>query len=134
MSVSLACGWQRYTTVYRQLQRCDSISAWQALGQAAGNASASSPWPAGELAPAGVLLRRDLADFEADEHRQCIMHKARATLLEPAAEKINPQAYASISWSLRLEIAAAYREIMLIKEAHKRPYPKARFSGVTWAA
>ena len=62
------------------------------------------------------------------------MHKARATLLEPAAENINPQAYASISWSLRLEIAAAYREIMLIKEAHKRPYPKARFSRDTSAA
>lgn len=74
-----------------------------------------------------MLLLRDLADFEADEHRQCIMHKARATLLEPAAEQINPKAYASIAWSIRLEIAAAYREIMLIKEAHKRPWPKVTF-------
>ena len=67
---------------------------------------------------------RDLTEFEPDEHRKCVMHKARATLLEPAAEQINPTAFPSVYWSLRLEAANAYRDIMLIKELAKRPFPK----------
>lgn len=66
-----------------------------------------------------------MTEFEPDEHRKCVMHKARATLLGPAAEQISPTAYPSVCWSLRLEIAAAYRDIMLIKDQQKRPYPKA---------
>ena len=67
---------------------------------------------------------RDVAEFETDDHKQCVMHKTRATKLEPLVQVLSPTAFPSLYWSLRMEIASAYREIMLIKEEHKRPYGK----------
>lgn len=72
------------------------------------------------------MLCRDLVEFESDEHKQCVMHKARATKLEPLVEVLSARAYPSLYWSLRMEIANAYREIMLVKEDHKRPHSKVR--------
>lgn len=74
--------------------------------------------------PDSAHVGRDLVEFERDDHKQCVMHKTRAGRLEPLVKVLSPEAFPSLYWSLRMEVASAYREIMLIKEDHKRPYGK----------
>ena len=73
---------------------------------------------------------RDLVEFEEDDHKQCVMHKTRGGRLEPLIKALNPAVHPSMYWSLRMEVASAYREIMLIKEEHRRPYGKVWEAGL----
>ena len=74
-------------------------------------------------------LYRCLAGFEADPHRSCVMHRARAKPLEPLSTSLNPQYFLGLQRSVNLELGNIYRTIMELKEAEGRPAGKVSGAG-----
>lgn len=64
-------------------------------------------------------LYRCLAGFEADSHRRCAMHKQRIKQLEPLCGQLNEDVYQGLVRSINLELGAAYRDMMEIKEQER---------------
>ncbi|KAK9829260.1 hypothetical protein WJX72_004839 [[Myrmecia] bisecta] len=69
-------------------------------------------------------LYSSLAEFEPDVHHKCILHKARCKRVEPVLAQLNEAAFPGLCWSMRLEVANAYKEIMELKHEAGRPFPK----------
>eukprot|EP00798_Chlamydomonas_sp_ICE-L_P016054 gene16054-22191_t len=65
-------------------------------------------------------LYRCLAGFESDTHRQVLMHKQRAKLLEPVYRSLNQEYFMTQVRSMTLELGNIYREIMEVKEGSEK--------------
>ena len=74
-------------------------------------------------------LYKNLAEFEPDVHRQCVLHRLRARLLEPLLPALNPKVFKNLVQSVQLEAADAYSSILDIKLAAGRPAAKVRRAG-----
>jgi len=61
-------------------------------------------------------LYRCLAGFEPDMHRRVLMHKQRASRLEPLHGALNPEFFLGLVRSVDLELGNVYREIMELRE------------------
>ena len=67
---------------------------------------------------------RWLADFEADKHKKCVLHKARAKRVEELLKQLQQKAWPDIYRALQLDIGNAYREITEIKFEEGRAHDK----------
>ena len=79
-------------------------------------------------------LYKNLAEFEPDVHRRCVLHRLRARLLEPLLQALNPKVFKNLVQSVQLEAADAYSSILDIKLAAGRPAAKVRRAGERAAA
>ena len=74
-------------------------------------------------------LYKQLAPFEADLHRKCVLHRHRAKALEPLLESLNAEVFENLVHSIHLELAETYRAILELKLAGKRPPRKLQNAG-----
>jgi hypothetical protein len=79
---------------------------------------------------------RCLAGFESDPHKRCVMHRARAKLLQPLEGQLSPTHYPGLSRSISLELGNISREVADIKAAAGREPDKVGSTGrgvAVWA-
>jgi hypothetical protein len=67
---------------------------------------------------------RWLADFETDNHKKCVLHKARAKRVEPLLKKFDRSESPDVYKTLQLDVGNSYKEITEIKFEMGRPFDK----------